>query len=169
MGMTEQKQPIHAVIGVRHHGNSTYYVKRSMEMKNYPGVWSLFSIQYKPYELPDPTQLRGSVDGLFRRMSKERLGGAAVQVTKYLTSGSSDDNPMGVDVYLHLYSIVLPEEPRLNPRYYTDAAWLRPEEYEDRCADRACGLCLRLWADYAWLTGLTARPFMLPNMRPEAG
>jgi hypothetical protein len=163
--MKKQKESIHAVIGVRHRGNSTYYVKRSLEMANYPGVWSLLSIQYKPYELPDPKQIGGKVDELFRRMSDERLGGVQLQVMRYLTSGASGDNPMGVDVGLHLYEIALPEEPRLNARYYTEAAWLRPEEYEDRCADRVCGLCLRLWADYAWLTGLSDRPFMLPSAR----
>jgi hypothetical protein len=167
--MLEQKEPIHAIIGVRHRGDSTYYVKRSLEMPNYPGVWSLFSRQFTPYEFPNPQMLGGMTDELFRRMSEERLGGVPVKVVKYLTFGSSDDNPMGVDVNLHLYEIVLPEEPRLNPDYYTDAAWLSPEEYEGRCADQVCGLCLRLWADYAWLTGLTKRPFMLPNLRPLAG
>lgn len=167
--MREQRQPIHAVIGVRHRGDSTYYIKRSVEMENYPGVWSLFSIQYKPYELEDPRQVGGAVNELFRRMSEQRLGGVPVKVARYLTSGSSDSNPMGVDVNLHLYEIALPEEPRLNPRYYTDGAWLCPDEYENRCADQMCGLCLRLWADYAWLSGLTQRPFMLPNVRSTVG
>lgn len=40
--MKERKEPIHAVIGVRHRGSLTYYVKRSLAMPNYPGVWSLF-------------------------------------------------------------------------------------------------------------------------------
>jgi hypothetical protein len=163
--MKERKEPIHAVIGVRHRGSLTYYVKRSLAMPNYPGVWSLFSFQFNPLELPDPTLVGGAVEGIFCRMSRERLGGVPVGVTRYLTSGASDDNPMGVDVSLHLYEITLPEEPRLNELYYTDGAWLRPDEYENRCADQMCGLCLRLWADYAWLTGLIARPFMLPNMR----
>lgn len=163
--MTQPKEPIHAVIGVRHHGESTYYVKRSLEMVNYPGVWSLFSIQFQPYQLPDPTTTGGAVDELFRRMSVERLGGVPVHVVRYLTSGSSDDNPMDVDVHLHLYEIRLPEDPRLNPRFYTDGAWLSPDEYEDRCADQVCGLCLRLWADYAWLSGSAPRPFTLPQLR----
>ena len=165
----KQKQPIHAVIGVRYHGASTYYVKRSLKMANYPGVWSLFSIQFKPHELRNPKQVGGEVDELFGRMSEGRLGGVPVKVKSYLTSGSSDENPMGVEVNLHLYEVALAEEPRLDPRYYTDAAWLRPEEYEHLCAGQACGLCLRLWADYAWMTGLTERPFMLPKVRSMAG
>lgn len=166
--MSDQKQPIHAVIGVRYRGNSTYYVKRSLEMGNYPGVWSLFSIQYPPSDLPDPTKIGGTVDALFRKMSNERLGGVPIEVKEYLTSGSSDDNPMGVDVHLHLYEIALADEPLLNPRYYTDGAWLSPVEYEDRCADQLCGLCLRLWADYAWLTGVAEHPFTLPAHRSPA-
>jgi hypothetical protein len=152
-------KPIHAVIGVRRRGDSTFYVKRSMEMSNYPGVWSLFSIQFSPEELPDPRSLGPTVNRLFAKMSNERLGGVPVEVESYLTSGSSDDNPMGVDVHLHLYEIRLADEPRFDARYYTDGAWLRPEEYELRCADEICGLCLRLWADYAWLHGLADRPF----------
>ncbi|MEW6283343.1 MAG: hypothetical protein AB1758_32340, partial [Candidatus Eremiobacterota bacterium] len=35
----------------------TFYVKRSPKMKNYPSVWSLFSIQYDPKELTDPEDL----------------------------------------------------------------------------------------------------------------
>lgn len=162
-----KKDEIHAVIGVRHRGDSTFYVKRSREMKNYPGVWSLFSIQFRPDELPDPKQLGGPVNGLFSRMSAERLGGVPVVVDKYLTSGSSDVNPMDQNVHLHLYKISLPEEPRLNPRFYTAADWLRPEEYEERCADEVCGFCLRLWGDYAWLSGITDRPYVPRRLNEE--
>lgn len=159
------KKPIHAVIGVRRRGEATFYVKRSLEMANYPGVWSLFSIQFDPREIVDPREVGPTVKRLFTRMSDERLGSVPVTVRKYLTSGSSDDNPMGVNVHLHLYEISLGNEPRFDERYYTDGAWLRPEEYEARCADEICGLCLRLWADYAWLNGLSSRPFA-PN-RPS--
>jgi hypothetical protein len=152
-------RPIHAVIGVRHKGPMTYYVKRSMEMQNYPGVWSLFSIQYKPEEFRDPTDLEAATR-LFQEMSAERLGGVPVRVKEYLTEGASDENPMNTWVNLQLYEIDLPTEPVLNPRYYTDADWLSPEEYEYRCADQRCGLCLRLWSDYAWCMGITDRPFI---------
>jgi hypothetical protein len=127
-------------------------------MRNYPGVWSLFSIQFKGGELPDVCDLK-VVGEHFRRMSEERLGGVPVATKRYLTSGSSDQNPMGVDVNLYLYEIEFAAEPILNPAYYTDGAWLLPEEYEARCADKVCGLCLRLWADYAWMVGYTDRPF----------
>ena len=45
----ENRKPIHAVIGVRRAGGATFYVRRSEYMENYPGVWSLFSIQYDPH------------------------------------------------------------------------------------------------------------------------
>ena len=151
--------PIRAVIGVRHKGPSTFYVRRSLEMANYPGVWSLFSIQYTPEELPDPADL-AAASRLFQRMSAERLGGVPVQAREYLTEGASDQNPMNAWVSLQLYEIDLPEEPVLNPHYYTGSDWLMPEEYEERCAEQRCGLCLRLWSDYAWCMGITDRPFI---------
>jgi hypothetical protein len=152
-------QPIHAVIGVRHNGPSTFYVKRSQEMGNYPGVWSLLSIQHQPEELADAEDLTAAAR-LFERMSEERLGGVPVKVQKYLTTGASDENPMNTWVSLQLYEIDLPHEPTLNPRYYTAGEWLSPAEYEERCAEELCGLCLRLWSDYAWIMGITDRPFI---------
>ncbi|MEA3037128.1 MAG: hypothetical protein QOH04_2905 [Sphingomonadales bacterium] len=152
-------QPIYAVIGVRHKGPSTFYVKRSLEMENYPGVWSLFSIRYRPEELLDPNDLQAT-GRIFERMSAERLGGVPVRVKEHLTEGASDENPMNQYVSLQLYEIDLPREPNLNPRYYTESDWLSPEEYEDRCAEQRCGLCLRLWSDYAWCMGITDRPFI---------
>ncbi|HDZ73214.1 MAG TPA: hypothetical protein ENH55_10635 [Aurantimonas coralicida] len=159
-------RPIHAVIGVRRIGGSTFYVRRSNLMQNYPGVWSLFSIQHNPERLPDVRNL-AAAQPLFDAMSAERLGAVPVTIRSYLTSGSSDINPMGVDVNLHLYEIEFDEEPLLNPCYYTEAAWLSAEEYEERCADQVCGLCLRLWADYAWIHGYTDRPF-IPRTPYEA-
>lgn len=153
------KTPIDAVIGVRRAGGSTFYVRRSDHMENYPGVWSLFSLQYDPAALADVTDLN-SVAPIFQRMSEQRLGGVPIRVKSYLTSGSSDRNPMGVNVTLHLYEIEFDEEPRLNGRYYTDGAWLTAEDYETRCAEQVCGLCLRLWSDYAWMRGYTDRPFI---------
>ena len=152
-------RPINAVIGVRRRGGSTYYVRRSDEMENYPGVWSLFSIQYEPSDLADVRDL-DAAQPLFDAMSAQRLGGVPVRISRYLTSGSSDLNPMNVDVTLHLYEIEFDEEPHLNPRYYTASDWLDADEYEDRCAEQVCGLCLRLWSDYAWLSGYTDRPFV---------
>ncbi len=152
-------RPINAVIGVRRKAGSTFYVKRSEHMTNYPNVWSLFSIQHDPATLPDVTDI-AAAQPLFDAMSAERLGGVPVTVKSYLTSGSSDLNPMDVDVTLHLFEIDFDVEPVLNPRYYTDAAWLSAEEYEERCAEQVCGLCLRLWSDYAWIMGYTDRPFV---------
>lgn len=150
---------LNAVIGVWHKGPVTYYVKRSGKMANYPRVWSLPSIQYAPNELTDPENLE-CAQSLLYRMSLERLGNVPVRVKKYLISGDSDQNPYGVHVYLHLYRIELLSTPHLNSDYYTDDAWLTAEEYEKRSAGSACGLCLRLWSDYAWLAGITDRPFL---------
>lgn len=150
---------LRAVIGVRFRNHLTYYVKRSESMENYPGVWSLFSTQFDPNELGDPEDLT-RVQRLMEEMSKERLGGVPIIVKRHLTSGDSDDNPINKHVYLHLYEIELPEEPRLNPDYYAAGEWLTPEEYQRRSANQKCGLCLRLWSDYAWMAGITDRPFV---------
>ena len=155
----ESGKPIHAVIGVRRRGSKTYYVQRSAHMENYPGVWSLFSIQHDPASLPDVTDIIAA-QSLFAAMSKERLNAVPIRTVSYLTSGSSDQNPMNVNVTLHLYQIEFDQEPRLNPRYYIGDDWLTPAEYEERSAGQACGLCLRLWSDYAWLHGYADRPFV---------
>ena len=150
---------LRAVIGVWHCGSLTYYVKRSGKMANYPNLWSLLSIKYEANELNDPMDL-DCVRRHMQHMSNERLGGESVVVRKHLIAGDSDDNPIGMHVYLNLYEIELQKEPRLNPNYYTEGAWLTPEEYERRTAGRKCGLCLRLWSDYAWLAGISDRPFV---------
>jgi hypothetical protein len=152
-------RPITAVIGVRRNGASTFYAKRSARMTNYPGVWSLFSIQYLPEELPDPADL-AAAGVLFERMSSERLGGIPVAVSRYLTAGSSDANPMKVDVTLRVYEIDFGAEPILHPDFYDEARWMSAEEYQTASAGQPCGLCLRLWSDYAWMAGITDRPFV---------
>ncbi len=154
-----EPSPLHAVVGVWHRADETYYVKRSSKMKNYPGVWSLLSIQYRSGDMEDSQDLF-SVRRLMARMSRERLGGVPIRVNRHLTSGDSDHNPYNLHVHLHLYDIELEESPVLNPAYYTQGAWLTAEEYQRRSADRECGLCLRLWSDYAWLAGIMDRPFI---------
>lgn len=157
--MTQKSTELHAVIGVRFNGDVTYYVKRSEKMTNYPSVWSLLSIQFDPAWLKNPEDL-DKVQSLMEKMSDERLCGAPILVKRHLISGDDPDSPVGRHVHLHLYEVDLPEEPQLNPDYYTDAAWLSPEEYENVSAGQACGLCLNLWSDYAWMAGLSDRPFV---------
>ncbi len=128
-------------------------------MSNYPDLWSLFSIQFSPNELSEPEDL-SKVQRLMQRMSQERLGGELITVKKHLIAGDSDHNPINRHVYLQLYEIEFDMEPKLNPDYYIDGAWLTPEQYERRSAGQQCGLCLRLWSDYAWLEGITDRPFI---------
>lgn len=152
-------RPIHAVIGVRRDGDLTHYLRRSHEMSNYKDVWSLPSIKFDP-ETIDGIPSVDQAHALFETMSDERLGGVGVRTVAHLTSGSSDMNPMGVDVTLHLYEIALADDPILNPRYYTDQAWMTAEQYERASAGQPCGLCTRLWGDHAWLMGWTDRPFL---------
>ena len=165
--MSRELSKLHAVIGVRFGPGRTFYVKRSGKMANYPSVWSLLSIQFDPIELPDPDDLP-KVQEFMESMSKERLGGVAISTKGFLTSGNSTDNPFGKHVHLYLYEVEFSREPVLNPDYYTDAAWLTPEEYEERSAGQRCGLCLRLWSDYAWMAGLSHRPF-IPNREAQHG
>lgn len=150
---------IHAVIGVWTRGHLTYYVKRSEKMQNYPGVWSLLSIQFDPHELERPRHLP-TVQQFMEKMTEERLGGVPINVKEYLISGDSDRNPYEKHVYLHLYRIKLLGDPNLNSDYYSRGAWLTAEQYEERSAGQPCGLCLRLWSDYAWLIGTTDRPYL---------
>ena len=158
---------VNAVIGVWHDGPVTYYVRRSQKMRNYPGVWSLPSIQYRAQEVSQPEDLL-CVQPLFEKMSKQRLGNVPVCVKDYLISGSSDRNPYGLHVHLHLYRIEIIRDPDLEADYYTDGAWLTAGEYQRRNADQACGLCLRLWSDYAWLAGITDRPFLTGQTSMES-
>lgn len=164
--MSREKPRLYAVIAVAHRDDRTFYVKRSTRMANYPGVWSLLSTQFDPRDLPDVRDL-GRVQRYLDVISKERLGGTAIRINRFLTSGDSDDNPIDRHVFLRLYEVELDEEPHLNARYYTDAAWMTAEQYELASAGQGCGLCLRLWSDYAWLAGITDRPFV-PRGRIDA-
>jgi hypothetical protein len=150
--------PIHAVIGVRYDGRRTLYVKRSDAMENYPGVWSLLSVQFDPGELPGLDDLVAA-QRIFDRLSFERLGALRLRVERHIVSGTCSDNPMGRRVVLHLYAISYNGVASLNPRYYSDQAWLTPSEYEQRAAGMSCGLCLRLWSDYSFRHGLAPARF----------
>jgi hypothetical protein len=147
--------PIRAIIGVSYRPaqrddlSETYYVKRAASMENYPGVWSLPSIQYDPSEIPDPLDL-DAVWSVFARMSAERFGGTPITVHQHLVTGSSDMNPMGRMVELVLYRISFAKDPRLDPRFYTASEWLTRHEFELRTvfAPLPCGLCTKLWGQY---------------------
>ena len=151
--MQSLAEHIDAVIGVWAKGDRTFYVRRSPSMENYPNVWSLLSIQFASDELSDFLDL-ASVQRVMERMSEQRLGGAPLRVVRYLKSSRCSDNPMGVPVKLHLYEIELEAEPRLNPEYYVDSAWMTPEEYTRASANSTCGLCMRMWSDYCVENGL---------------
>lgn len=157
--MPETRGPIHAVIGVRHDGPKTWYVKRSMKMENYPGVWSLPSIRCDPADLRNPSDL-SVAQANFDRLSAQRLGGAPLKVRRFLLIDTSDMNPMGVDVTLAMYEIEAPEDLDLVREFYVDSAWMMPADYELASAGQPCGMCLRMWSDWAWLNGITDRPFV---------
>ena len=152
---------IEAVIGVWFKNGRTFYVKRSSRMENYPNAWSLLSIQFTPEELPEFTDL-DAVQRVMEKMSEERLGGTPVRLVRYLKSTRCSDNPMQVSVTLHLYQIELEREPELNPRYYVDSAWLTAEEYIKTSENATCGLCMRMWSDYCYQSGLSKVRFAAP-------
>ena len=156
----EHSSPIRAVIGVSFRAPKTLYVKRSDNMENYPGVWSLPSIQYKPEELPDPLDL-DSATKIFARMSHERFVGTPVKVQQYLTAGSSDLNPMQRMVELVLYRIsFVKDSPLLNEWYYTESAWLTQHEFALKTvlAPLPCGLCTKLWQQYEEENAISRAP-----------
>lgn len=146
----ENTSPIRAVIGVSFRAPKTFYVKRSDNMENYPGVWSLPSIQYKSEELPDPLDLDAAAR-VFAKMSAERFASTRVTVHQYLTAGSSDLNPMQRMVELVLYRISFEDEdPYLSKWFYTQGEWLTQREFDLKTvlAPLPCGLCTKLWRQY---------------------
>ena len=159
--MESSVSQIEAVIGVWFGDGRTFYVKRSERMENYPNAWSLLSIQFTPEELPDFTDL-SAAQKVMDRMSEERLGGVPVRLVRYLKSARCSDNPMDVPVTLHLYQIELEREPELNPKYYVDSAWFTPEEYVKASENATCGLCMRMWSDYCYQSGLSKVRFAVP-------
>ncbi len=163
--MDTMASQIEAVIGVWFKDERTFYVKRSDRMKNYPGVWSLLSIQFEQNELVDFTDL-ATVEKVMKRMSEERLGGVPIRLIHYLKSARCSDNPMQVPVTLHLYQIELEREPDLKPEYYVDSAWFDPEEYMKASENATCGLCMRMWSDYCYQRGFSKTRFA-PRVRQD--
>ena len=141
-------RPLHAIVLVLHDDDLTLYVKRSGAMEKYPGAWSLPSMQYDPDAFEDPNDLARAQE-LATALSDERLGGAALRIKRLVTEGSSDDNPMGVDVTLRLYEMEMRSEPVLDDRYYVGSAWMSPERCREKSTGGPSGLCVRLWADHS--------------------
>lgn len=149
---------IDAVIAVRRDGDRTWYARRSHEMSNYKGVWSLPSIKFDPAAVPDPKDA-SAAQPLLDRLSIDRLGGMPMRAVRHLVSGCSADNPMGVRVTLHLFEVHMPEEPVLNPRYYLEDAWMTAGELQEAMRGVVGGLCTKLWGSHAWERGLSDRPY----------
>jgi hypothetical protein len=155
---TMARGEIHAMIGVWFKDGKTFYVRRSEKMQNYPNVWSLLSIRFEPTSFAHDTDLVVARD-LMERMSRERLSGIGITVCRYLTSAHCFSNPTGSRVFLHMFEVELDDLPMLNPEYYSDFAWLTPEEYAARSVGASCGLCVRMWSDYSVRHGLTRQAF----------
>lgn len=147
-----------ALIGVRRNGNKVQYVKRSAKM-TYPNLWTLFSIQYQfDFNKNDRTQAAA----IFQHMSDVRLGGAPVFVGKFLCEGTDYNQDLGEDVSLRLYEIDFPDNPNLlalNPDYYSETRWMTVDEHVKHIEGNICGLCLKLWQDYAYTQGLCSQPY----------
>jgi hypothetical protein len=151
---------IHAVIGVWHRGPETFYVRRSMKMENYPGVWSLLSIQFDPSEFDDVYDF-DAARNLFRAMSAQRLNNAEFAVKRYLSSANCVNNPMRKRVFLHMYELEMDCEPELNQDFYTNWAWMTPKQYARSSEGMSCGLCVRMWSEHCVRSGLADSPFAL--------
>jgi len=78
--MNSNLPKLFGIIGVPYQGDQTFYVKRSLKMHNYPGVWSLPSIQFEPHDLPDVMISAGSKD--ISIGSQENVSGVAALLTK---------------------------------------------------------------------------------------
>ena len=148
---------LHAVIGVWFDNGRTFYVKRSAKMANYPNTWSLLSIQFNPNDF-DPRD-EGRAAGLFRELSRQRLGGAEIEPLALITSANCRSNPIDRHVFLHMYLVDVKQPPVLNPDFYSTGAWLTPAEYRERSSNSACGLCTRMWSDYSFSHGLSSERF----------
>jgi hypothetical protein len=164
--MKSEAPSIYAIIGVSYKEGKTFYVKRSSKMKNYPDVWSLISIQISKEEFQSHLDL-ASVSERFDELSRERLSGAKIRVLEHLTSDDSDKNNIGCHVFLHLYHVDVLELNSLNPDYYVASDWLNQNELDDLNEDLTCGLCTRMWKDYAWHNDLLPRDF-LPDTLVES-
>lgn len=149
-----------AVIGVwfRPDG-TTFYVKRSANMVNYPSTWSLFSIQYDSDAIGNVTT-REAAQPLMEQMSSDRLLGSPINTLRFLTSGEANTPIIGRFVHLDLFQLEFVSEPKLNPEFYSESRWMSFEQYLEATRGNACGLCVRLWMDQAFLMGLSPSPYL---------
>jgi SAM-dependent methyltransferase len=103
---------------------------------------------------------------LFQKMSEERFHSTPVKVLRFLTSGSCSKNPMNERVNLHLYQIEFTQSPVLDNVFYTDARWMYLNEYQEKSKDLPCGLCTRLWSEYALRHKMAQNQLTWDNIEP---
>ncbi len=142
---------LHTACGAWCNGDKTYYVKHSENIWDCPGARSLFSIHFSPDELPVPQNLR-KARVLMERMSKLRLYDAPIQVSSYLTSKDSKEDHGQKLAQLHIYKIEFQDilfPPRLNPGFYSEGAWLSPEQILEKIDGKTPGAGIRAWLDYS--------------------
>lgn len=138
-------------------GVKVLWVRRSSKMTNYPLLWTLFSQQYSPDDIYGKGDITGCNE-VFRRMSRERLEGSPIKVERFLdeTEGYSED--LKCYVHLMLWKISFPFGVRLNPDYYIGAEWLTWKEHFRWHGRSKCGMCTRLFQDWAYLHNLCPWP-----------
>ena len=152
------KSPIYALIGVWSRNGLTYFVRRSQNMENYAGVWSLFSERFDPSTY-DPLE-KDEVVAVFDRMSHRRLGGVDVTVGQMLSSRARYTTALGCRVSLWMYEVELANEPKLNPAFYSDSNWLTNDEIRKRVTAAPCGMCTRMLSDYRMRSGEISEPLV---------
>ena len=83
----------------------------------------------------------------------------------FWTRGTSNHNPYEMTCHIFICTkSISPREPTSEFRTTTpDGAWLTAEEYEARSTGQPCGLCMRLWSDYAWLKGISRPAIRIPR------
>lgn len=115
-------------------------------------------MQFAPDALPEPRDL-ARAQAIFAAMVAERFEGTPVRVKEYLRSGASPAPRIGKHVHLHLYAFEADEPLVLDPEFYPQGAWLTFDDFQARAGRAPCGLCTRLYSEYAVEQGLCEVPF----------
>lgn len=160
--MDDYVEPIRAFIGAWKKGDKTYYVKRSDKMENYPGVWSLFSMQIPWEKFTELPQDRDLALDIMQTISNQRLGGLEVTNALWISGAESFRTELGKSVALHLYRVELIGEPKLNPYFYSEGAFLTADEF--RSMDKMpCGTCVRMWSKHGINKGYWTEHLVKPE------
>ena len=160
---------IFALIGAWAKNGKVFYVKRSMNMPNYPGVFGLLSTRYDPLNdgfMGDAESAKPT----FQRMADERLHGAPIKVGKKITSHTYQTGPAG-PLHLEIFEIFLEQEPALNPEFYTEFAWMDRWNLLNLSIKGECGKCTEsLLGEREYWNGMeTGKPVLFGHQRRRGG